>query len=243
MAILDQFTSGKKKIAILIDPEKSHSEKVLLPLLEKINIVKPHFLFVGGSTVETNDLEKCLQIIKAQTEIPVVLFPGSKMQVHPLADGILFLSLVSGRNPDYLIGHQIEAAHLLNKMPIEVISTGYILIDGGKNTSVAYVSQTSPIPNDQNTIAVHTAIASEMLGQKAIFLDAGSGANTPVSTAMIKEVKANINVPLIIGGGLKDIEGIENAFDSGADIVVIGNKIEEDIDFLLDLKGLLVQST
>jgi len=236
MGVTDIFNSKQKKIAILIDPEKSHTDEVLLPLIEKINIVQPHFIFVGGSTVSEFELNACIQIIKANTDIPVIIFPGSHMQIHHDADGILFLSLISGRNPDYLIGHQIESAHVLKKMPLEVIPTGYILIDGEKNSSVAYVSQTSPIPNDQVSIAVHTAIAGEMLGLKAIFMDAGSGANKAVPSNMIKEVRNQIDVPLIIGGGLKRIEDIDSAFNCGADIVVIGNKIEEDVDFLLDLK-------
>ncbi len=242
MDLIQQFRRGKKQVSILIDPEKSHSESILLPLIEKINIVKPSFIFVGGSTVNESELDSCIDILKANTEIPIVIFPGSQMQIHPKADGILFLSLISGRNPDYLIGHQIKAAHILKKMPVEVIPTGYILIDGDRNSSVAYVSQTTPIPNDQNSIAVNTAIAGEMLGLKAIFLDAGSGANKVVPPAMIAEVKANIEGPLIIGGGLKSIADIELAFSYGADIVVVGNKIEEDIDFLLDLKALIRQT-
>ena len=239
MELLSQIGSFGKQLAILIDPEKSHTEAVLLPLLEKINVLMPHFIFVGGSTVNESELGDCIHIIKANTTIPVIIFPGSHMQIHNEADGILFLSLISGRNPDYLIGHQIEAAHILKNMPIEVIPTGYILIDGEKNSSVAYVSQTTPIPNDQISIAVHTAIAGEMLGLRAIFMDAGSGAKKAITAEMIKEVCHNINIPLIIGGGLRSITDIQNAFDAGANIVVIGNKIEEDIDFLLDIKSLI----
>ncbi len=237
MQLLKQFQSKNKQLAILIDPEKSHTEAVLNPLISKVNSLAPHYIFVGGSTVSKSELNACISIIKSMTKIPVIIFPGSQMQVHPKADGILFLSLISGRNPDYLIGHQIEAAHVLKKMPVEVIPTGYILIDGEKNSSVAYVSQTTPIPNDQPSIAVNTAIAGEMLGLKAVFMDAGSGANKMVPSNMVAEVKSNIDVPLIIGGGLRSLEDIEAAFSNGADIVVVGNKIEEDIDFLLDLKS------
>jgi geranylgeranylglyceryl phosphate synthase family protein len=151
----------------------------------------------------------------------------------------LFLSLISGRNPDYLIGHHVEAAHLLKKMQLEIIPTAYLLIDGGKNSSVQYVSQTTPIPADQESIALKTAIAGEMLGLKTIFLDAGSGALNPVPAKMIREVKKNISVPLIVGGGLRTVQDVENAFKAGADVVVVGNKIEEDTDFLLEL--MLVQ--
>lgn len=234
---LDILNGEPRKLAILIDPEKTNDQNVLEELIQKIKILNPTFIFVGGSTVEASDLDKCISTIKSKTDIPVVIFPGSHDQINEKADAILFLSLLSGRNPDYLIGHQVQSAHILKKMDIETISTGYLLIDGGKNSSVAYVSQTSPIPNDQTTIAVNTAVAGEMLGFKTVFLDAGSGAKDPVPSKMIQEVKRQINVPLIIGGGLRSLEQIEDAYEAGADVVVIGNKIEEDTDFLLDLIG------
>jgi putative glycerol-1-phosphate prenyltransferase len=161
------------------------------------------------------------------------------MQISDKADGILFLTLISGRNPDFLIGHQVESAHLIKKMDIEVIPTGYLLIDGGKTSAVSYVSQTSPIPADQTTIAVNTAIAGEMLGLDVLFMDAGSGAKHPVNVDMIAAVRKNTNIPLIIGGGIKTVEDIEAAIGAGADLVVIGNRIEEDTDFLLDIRSLL----
>lgn len=227
------------KVAILIDPDKKNNRRDLIPLIEKISILDPDFIFVGGSTVDPEDFEKCIRIIKQHTCTPVILFPGSYQQISPLADGILFLSLISGRNPDFLIGHQVESAHVVKKMGIESISTGYLLIDGGKPSAVSYVSQTTPIPASQTTIAVNTAVAGEMLGFKALFLDAGSGAEQPVSAEMIKSVKKNTNLPLIVGGGLKTTEQIENAFEAGASLVVIGNRIEENIDFLLDIKSLM----
>ncbi len=235
MKILDQISNGKKKLAILIDPDKSKSESGLLSLLQKINVLKPAFIFIGGSTVDSKDFKTCVTIIKSNTSIPVVIFPGSHLQIDKRADAILFLSLISGRNPDFLIGHQIEAAPVLKSTNLEIIPTAYMLIDGGKNSSVAYVSQTSPIPADQISIAVNTAIAGELMGMKAVFMDAGSGAINAVSNEMIRSVSENISVPLIIGGGLKSIEEIESAFEAGADIAVIGNKIEENVDFLLDL--------
>ena len=238
-AVYNTILNSAKKLAILIDPEKMHTEALLKPLLEKINILQPHFIFIGGSTVAQNELNACFDILKQYTKIPLVIFPGSQTQVNNKADAILFLSLISGRNPDYLIGHQIKSAHVIKDLGLESIPTGYILVDGEKNSSVAYVSQTTPIPNDQVNIAVQTAIAGEMLGLKLIFLDAGSGANKAVQTDMIKAVKANISIPLIIGGGIKTVEGVEAAYASGADVVVVGNKIEEDIDFLLDLKQLM----
>lgn len=233
----DILSNGRKKVAILIDPDKTRGEAEIEDLLARIKLLNPTFIFVGGSTVSENDLHACLTQIKSKTAIPVVIFPGSRQQINELADGILFLSLLSGRNPDYLISHQVESAHLLKKMEIETISTAYLLIDGGKNSSVAYVSQTSPIPSDQEGIAVKTAIAGEMLGFQCVFMDAGSGAINPVPEKMIKAVKQNIDLPLIVGGGLRTTEEVENAFNAGADLVVIGNKVEEDADFLLDLAG------
>lgn len=235
-SISDILNKDSRNVAILIDPEKTNQPSQLKSLVEKIELIKPEFIFVGGSTVSVQDMETCLQLIKANTTIPVVLFPGSHHQISPLADGILFLSLISGRNPDYLIGHQIESAHLLKEMDIEVIPTGYLLIDGGTTSAVAYVSQTTPIPRDQEGITVKTAIAGELLGMKALFLDAGSGANFPVPPKMIKSVKEKTEIPLIVGGGLKSIEEIENTFEAGANLVVIGNKIEDNIDFLLDIQ-------
>lgn len=229
----------KPKVAVLVDPDKSHSERTLLPLIEKINILKPAFIFVGGSTVDQSDFENCISILKKNTSIPLILFPGSPHQISNLANGILFLSLISGRNPDFLIGHQVETAHKLKKMDLEVIPTGYLLVDGGKPSAVSYVSQTTPIPADQITIAVKTAIAGEMLGLRALFLDAGSGAIEPVSPDMIKAVKKNTELPLIVGGGIRTVSEIETALDAGADLIVIGNRIEEDIDFLLDIKTIL----
>jgi putative glycerol-1-phosphate prenyltransferase len=233
--VYDILNSKKKNIAVLIDPEKTNDFESLNPLISKVSSLNPAFIFVGGSTVDTDDFKKCIENIKGLTSIPLVIFPGDHNQIDESADGILFLSLLSGRNPDYLIGHQVQSAHLLKKMNIEVIPTAYLLVDGGKNSSVAYVSQTRPIPNDQNSIAVNTAVAGELLGFKCVFIDAGSGAKDPVPAEMIKEVKSNLDIPLIIGGGIKSIEELDTAFKAGADLIVIGNKIEEDTDFLLDL--------
>jgi putative glycerol-1-phosphate prenyltransferase len=233
--------NSKRKIAILIDPEKTKEQDQIDALAEKVNILKPTFLFVGGSTVTKDDLHKCIDNLKAKTDIPIILFPGSHQQISENADGILFLSLISGRNPDFLIGHQVESAHLLKEMDLEIIPTGYVLIDGGKPTAVTYISQTTPIPADQLQIASQTSIAGEMLGLKTIFLDAGSGAQQTVSKEMISAVRSAINVPLIIGGGIKSITDIDYAFEAGADLVVIGNQVEADIDFLLDIKTHLNQ--
>ncbi|MEO9534079.1 MAG: geranylgeranylglyceryl/heptaprenylglyceryl phosphate synthase [Crocinitomicaceae bacterium] len=243
MNLVDEFlNTGKKKLAILVDPDKKQSPEEFEQFAKKVNAVKPDFIFVGGSTVSAEDFNQCFDLLKNSiSDIPLIIFPGGHHQINEKADGILFLSLLSGRNPDFLIGHQVQSAHLLRKMDIETIPTAYLLIDGGKVSSVSYVSQTTPIPNDQDTIAVNTAIAGEMMGFKAIFLDAGSGALTSVPCPMISAVKKNITVPLIIGGGIRSIQAIENCYEAGADIVVIGNKIEEDADFLLDLKNYFSQ--
>jgi phosphoglycerol geranylgeranyltransferase len=238
MKILDLLKTKQKQIAVLIDPDKHSSEVKLLELIKKINLLVPAYIFIGGSTVNTNDFKSCFSILKENTKIPLVIFPGSHVQIDEKADAILFLSLISGRNPDFLIGHQIEAAHKLKQLDIEIIPTAYMLIDGGKNSSVAYVSQTSPIPSDQINIAVNTAIAGELMGMQAVFMDAGSGAINPVPLTMIQEVSKNISVPLIIGGGLKTIQDIEDTLNAGACLAVIGNKIEENIDFLLNLMNL-----
>lgn len=238
MKISQLLKNGHKKIAILIDPDKNNSAETLLPLIEKINVLNPSFIFIGGSTVDQTDFKNCISVLKRNTAIPLVIFPGSHLQIDEQADAILFLSLVSGRNPDFLIGHQVEAAPILKNLNLEIIPTAYMLIDGGKNSSVAYVSQTSPIPRDQNSIAVNTAIAGELMGMKTVFMDAGSGAIHSISPQMIADVKENINIPLIIGGGLKSIDEVETVLNAGADIAVIGNRIEENIDFLLDLMSI-----
>ncbi len=238
MRILELLKNNQKQIAILIDPDKHNSEAQLLELIKKINKLLPAFIFVGGSTVNIQDFKSCFSTLKENTTIPLVIFPGSHIQIDKKADAILFLSLISGRNPDFLIGHQVEAAHKIKQLDIEVIPTAYMLIDGGKNSSVAYVSQTSPIPSDQISIAINTAIAGELMGMQAVFMDAGSGAINSISREMINQVSRNISVPLIIGGGLKTIEEVENTLNAGASVAVIGNKIEENIDFLLDLMNL-----
>lgn len=164
-----------------------------------------------------------------------MLFPGAGHQLSPEADALLFLNLISGRNPDFLIGHHVQCAEEVHDMGLEVIPTGYILIDGGKLTSVAYVSQTTPIPRDQLSIARQTAIAGHLMGQRLIYFDAGSGALIPVPAELIREIKTILPTPVIVGGGIRTLESIEAMKEAGANIIVIGNKIEEDLDFLLDI--------
>ena len=231
--VLEQISESKNAIAVLIDPEKFLKSDTT-NFFKKLKTCSPDFLFVGGSTVSSSEFKSCVQQIKSNSSAPLVIFPGASHQIDETADAILFLSLISGRNPDYLIGHHVNAAEELEKMNLEIIPTAYLLIDGGKKSSVEYVSQTTPIPADQISIARKTALAGKLQGKLVTYIDCGSGALYPASIDMIRAVKS-INLPLIVGGGIRSIDQIKQAHLSGANIVVIGNKIEEDIDFLLDI--------
>lgn len=235
MKILEAFSNKKGQIALLIDPEKTNSPAQLQELAKKAGLAKIDYLFVGGSTVTRPDLESVVIELKKLTEIPVVLFPGASHQISQHADAILFLNLISGRNPDYLIGHQVASAEEIFDMDIEVISTSYMLIDGGILSSVAYVSQTTPIPQSQHKITLNTAKAGKLIGHKTVYLDAGSGAKKSIHSDIIQLIDRNIQSPLIVGGGIKSIETIESLSKAGANVIVIGNKIESDINFLLDI--------
>lgn len=232
-SILNIFRNSKRYIAVLIDPEK-YKFQYSDVFFEKLRLANPNFIFIGGSTVSKLDFDFCISNIKKNLNFPIVIFPGSSHQISPLADAILLLSLISGRNPDYLIGHHIAAAEELNEMSLEIISTSYMLVDGGKKTSVEYISQTTPIPPDQIALARRIALAGKLQGKQITYLDAGSGANNPISSEMIKSVKS-IDCPVIVGGGIRSIEEIERCHNAGANVVVIGNAIENDINFLLDI--------
>jgi len=234
-SILHNFLQRRGQIAVLIDPEKVQDKDVLLATLEKASFAGVDYLFVGGSTVTREEFHACIERIKGHSEIPLVIFPGASHQVSESADALLYLSLISGRNPDYLIGHHVASASEVYEMDIEVIPTGYILIDGGTNSSVAYVSQTTPIPSDKTSIITRTAKAGILQGKQLLYLDAGSGAKFSVPSPIIEEL-SKLQVPLIIGGGIRSAEKIKEIGDAGANVIVIGNKIEEDIDFLLDIK-------
>ncbi|MBN2166343.1 MAG: geranylgeranylglyceryl/heptaprenylglyceryl phosphate synthase [Marinilabiliaceae bacterium] len=237
--IYQKVEKQQKQIAFLIDPDKYQNEK-LDKAIEQINLVLPDMVMIGGSLVSTN-IEPVINKIKKHTSIPVIIYPGSLLQLSNKADAILFISLISGRNPDFLIGNHVVAAPLLKKAEIEVISTGYVLIDGGCKTSVEYMSNTQPIPSKKNDIAIATALAGELLGMKMIYLDAGSGALNPVPPVMVQEVKKALQIPLMIGGGLNTPEKVENACRAGADIVVIGNAVEKDISLLNDFVKIVRQ--
>lgn len=234
MTILNTLSSKSNSIAVLIDPEKSDNGPFLLELLKKAAFAGIDYIFIGGSTVTRAQFSITVDFIKEHSSIPLIIFPGSANQISPKADGLLYLSLLSGRNPDYLIGHHIESAAELIQMDLEIIPTAYLLIDGGTQSSVAYVSQTTPIPRDKISIVKNTAIAGKLQGKKVLYLDAGSGAKYSVPVEIISSIK-ELELPIIIGGGIKTIEQIQNCHSAGASIVVIGNKLEEDSDFLLDI--------
>lgn len=228
--ILKSKAANEKLLAILLDPDKIDLSTVPA-LIEKINQSPATHIFIGGSLVENSILDELILQIKPICALPIVLFPGNPSQISNQADAILFLSLISGRNPDFLIEHQVKSAPILKKTQLEIIPTGYILIESGTETAVERVSQTSPMDRNNHDLVLATAQAGEMLGHKLIYLEAGSGAKQAVPTELIRKTAQNIEIPLIVGGGIVDLRGIQNAYDSGADIVVIGTAFENNIDF------------
>jgi len=229
-AILEAKKEGRKLLAILLDPDKVDIG-ALNNLIVKINQSAASHVFIGGSLVHTDTIDELISRIKQACILPVVLFPGNPSQISILADGILFLSLISGRNPDYLIEHQVNAVPLLRAAGLEVISTGYLLIESGSETAVSVVSQTTPLGRDNLDYVLQTAQAGEFLGNKLIYLEAGSGAKLAVPLRMIRHVAENIRVPLIVGGGIRTRQGIQDAYDAGADLVVIGTAFENNFEF------------
>lgn len=228
--ILEAKSNGQKLLAILLDPDKILLEN-LGHLIEKINQSPATHVFVGGSIVRNTILEELISGLKQKTNLPVILFPGDPSQISPKADAILFLSLLSGRNPDYLIEYQVQAAPILKKTNLEVISTGYILIESGNETAVARVSKTKPLGRENFDLVLATAQAGEMLGNQLIYLEAGSGAKQPVPLKMIELISQNIEIPVIVGGGIADLHGIQKAHNAGADLVVIGTAFENNSHF------------
>lgn len=216
----------EKLLAILVDPDK-HTADSLMQLTEVVRATPVDFVFVGGSLVAGRP-DQVVDILKKTIKKPVVLFPGSLLQISPNADAILLLSLISGRNPEFLIGNHVVAAPFLKNSRIEVIPTGYILIENGFTSSVEYMSNTKPLPARKPEIAVATAIAGEMLGMKLIYLEGGSGANQPIHPELIKQVKQNINIPLVVGGGIRTPEDLQMVAQAGADLIVIGNALENN---------------
>ena len=228
--IVSAKKEGKKLLAVLIDPEKMDLKHIPC-FFEKIhNSIATH-IFIGGSTDKDNQTESVVMAVKKETNLPVILFPGDVSQITNKADGILFLSLLSGRNPEYLIEQQIKAAPILKNAPLEIIPTGYILIDGKKETATQKVSNTKPISQEKTTRILHTSLAGEFSGKQLIYLEAGSGATQVVSQNIIEMVSNKITVPLIVGGGIHTKKQLEDAFNAGADIVVIGTAFENDETF------------
>ncbi len=225
---------GRKSFAVLIDPDKIDTPG-MDQLITLATDARVDYLFVGGSLVIANTLDECIQQIKASCDIPVVLFPGSPSQISKYADALLYLSLISGRNPELLIGQHVISAPFVKQSGLEIMPTGYMVIDGGAPTTVSYISNASPIPADKNEIAMCTAMAGEMLGMKLIFMDAGSGAKRPITETMIEKVAAHIEVPLIVGGGITDPEKAYRNCKAGADLIVVGNAIEKDPSLIKEM--------
>jgi putative glycerol-1-phosphate prenyltransferase len=225
---------GHKSFAVLVDPDKVDNTKTEQIVLLATNAKVDYFL-VGGSLLISNHLDECIKQIKALCDIPVILFPGSPSQVSKYADALLYLSLISGRNPELLIGHHVVSAPFVRKSGLEIMPTGYMVIDGGAPTTVSYISNASPIPSDKNEIALCTAMAGEMLGMKLIYMDAGSGAKRPITESMIEMVASHIEAPLIIGGGITNPEKAYRNCKMGADVIVVGNAIEKDASLIKEM--------
>lgn len=232
MSIYNRLSdTSRKKFVVLIDPDKPSNEQII-DIVEKSKKVGVDFFFVGGSLLTTDSLDNCIKLIKQHCDIPVLIFPGNSLQISKWCDGFLLLSLISGRNSEMLIGRHVIAAPYLKLYGNEIIPTGYMLVDGGCPTSVSYMSNTTPIPHDKDDIAMCTALAGEMLGLKVIYMDAGSGAQKPISNHMISKVKQTIEIPLIVGGGIKTPEQAGEMARAGADIIVVGNALEKSNELL-----------
>jgi putative glycerol-1-phosphate prenyltransferase len=232
----------KKSFAVLVDPDKTDIQQMdtLLSLGEQAKI---DYWFVGGSLVISSQLDELVRHIKKNTSVPVVLFPGSPSQVTRQADALLYLSLISGRNPELLIGQHVLSAPFVKQSGLEILSTGYIVVDGGAPTTVSYISNAAPIPADKDDIALCTALAGEMLGMKLIYMDAGSGARQPITTSMIKRVASQISVPLIVGGGIKTPQKAQESCKAGADLIVVGNAIEKEVSLISEISAAIKNSS
>ena len=224
--------SGKKLLAVLIDPDFGQDERRLERTVQSACTAKADLIFVGGSLLTSAAFDRCVKLVKQWSDRPVVLFPGSPAQLSKHADAVLFLSLISGRNPELLIGHHVTAAPTVRALGLEAIPTGYMLIDGGKPTTVSYVSQTIPIPHDKPGIAAATAIAGELLGLRSMYMDTGSGAVRTVSAEMIAAVRSVVETPIIVGGGIRDARTARELCEAGADVLVMGTAFEQDPELI-----------
>ncbi|PWT76475.1 MAG: geranylgeranylglyceryl/heptaprenylglyceryl phosphate synthase [Bacteroidetes bacterium] len=232
--LMNKKKKGQKSFAVLLDPDKVNDKKIE-DLIDKAHFAGVDYFLVGGSLVISNHLDEVVQQIKKKSAIPVILFPGTPSQVSKYADALLYLSLISGRNPELLIGQHVISAPFVKGSGLEIMSTGYMVVDGGAPTTVSYISNASPIPADKNEIAVCTAMAGEMLGMKLIYLDAGSGARRPVTEEMISQVASCIEIPLITGGGIRNPEKAYLNCKAGADVIVVGDAIEKDSTLMKEL--------
>lgn len=233
-SILQLKQQKQKGFAVLIDPDKV-SDTTAANIAQMCNDAKVNYIFFGGSLMVSNHVDSCIKAIKSVTNIPVVLFPGSPAQVSSHADALLYLSLLSGRNAELLIGQHVTSAPIVKASGLEIISTGYLVVDGGKPTTVSYMSGSAPIPADKDDIALCTALAGEMQGKNLIYMDAGSGAINAISQSMLQKVSSNINIPLIVGGGIRDAETAYNSCKAGADIIVVGNAIETNSSLISEI--------
>lgn len=232
-------TSGRKHFAVLLDPDNL-TEASCLHLIKLSQTHPIDYFFMGGSLIVSQNQTKLIQLLKANTAVPVILFPSNSQHIDVNADGILLLSLISGRNPDFLIGQHVVAAPQLKASGLQVYPTGYMLIDTGRQTTASYMSGTTPIPYDKPTIAACTAMAGELLGLKYIYMDGGSGAAKPVSAEMVAAVREAVQLPLIVGGGIDTLQKAENTLEAGADVIVVGNHIEKNPGFLAEVSSLIL---
>jgi len=233
-SLTDRKANGQKSFAVLVDPDKVNP--TIIDELSSLAVAsKVDYLLVGGSLVISNHLDEVVQQFKSRCNIPIILFPGSPSQVSRYADALLYLSLISGRNPELLIGQHVISAPFVKQSGLEIISTGYMVVDGGAPTTVSYISNALPLPADKNEIAMCTAMAGEMLGMKLIYMDAGSGAKKPINESMIRLVAQNISAPLVVGGGITDPEKAYRNCKAGADVIVVGNAIEKDPSLIKEM--------
>ncbi|WP_246169031.1 geranylgeranylglyceryl/heptaprenylglyceryl phosphate synthase [Rudanella paleaurantiibacter] len=226
--------TGRKGIAVLLDPDKVEQD-AFSALLDLTHQHPVDFFFVGGSLVTEYTHRELIAAIRARTDVPVILFPGNSLHIEPTADGVLLLSLISGRNPEFLIGQHVIAAPLLKKSGLEILPTGYMVVDSGAPTTVSYISGTMPLPHDKPSVAACTAMAGEMLGLQLMYMDAGSGARRPVSAEMIEAVRQAVDLPIVVGGGINTPDRATAALEAGADLIVVGNSLEKNPGLLPQL--------
>ncbi|WP_026462282.1 geranylgeranylglyceryl/heptaprenylglyceryl phosphate synthase [Adhaeribacter aquaticus] len=231
---IKKYTSGQKALAVLLDPDNLDSQGCS-DVIKLCNTHQVDYILVGGSLITQNTQASLIKQIKQETSIPVILFPSSSLHIDTQADGILLLSLISGRNPEYLIGQHVIAAPMLKASKLAVLPTGYILVDSGRQTTASYMSGTTPLPHNKPAIAASTALAGELLGMQLIYLDGGSGALHAVSAEMIQAVRKAIDVPLLVGGGINTVQKASTALAAGADIIVVGTQIEKNPDFIAEV--------